>query len=352
MVILQAPACVTGLNQTIRFNMFSTQPRNCALIGSIPSGIFSGDGTPLPGLGRGMPGKPGAPIDGTKLVGHFDPNNTGTVVGAEYKNLVVGQEHLNIRNGMSYTTGFVDGRGFWSETSGTDLFRLTRYFEADGTDDFLGPLDATNYGDAETGLALNFEGSWTVCMWVNFAEQAWNDSGSMMFSCGPQQPSLNWGGVAAYAFQTGYNYDFGEQASSVSSKTYIKTIEKERWYFVAYEQNGARNIENTAESWTIAVDGKIQGTKSDNGPFELNGENDPIYIGAKYSQYEVETDVYERNYEYAQSGTKFGKIMIYSGNIGINRIIQNYMATREDYNRHSGEKNQYFVENPNDTYAI
>ena len=66
----------------------------------------------------------------------------------------------------------------------------------------------------------------------------------------------------------------------------------------------------------------------------------------------MESDVIERSYEYAKSGTKYGKIMIYSGNIGINRIIQNYVATREEYNRHSGQKNQFFIEDPNDTFTI
>jgi hypothetical protein len=49
---------------------------------------------------------------------------------------------------------------------------------------------------------------------------------------------------------------------------------------------------------------------------------------------------------YARAGAKFGEIMVYSGDIGINRIIQNFMATRETYNRHSGEKNPYFIEGP------
>ncbi|SVE58439.1 uncharacterized protein METZ01_LOCUS511293, partial [marine metagenome] len=229
--------------------------------------------------------------------------------------------------------------------------RLTRYFEADGVDDYLGPVESLSYGE-ETGLNLHFEGSWTVCMWVNFPQQSWNNSGSIMFSCGPQSPSLSWGGFKAYAYQTGYNYDFAEQAGVTTSKTYLKTIESERWYFVAYEQDGSRYIENAAKSWTVAVDGKIQPLRNNAGPFNLEGDDTPIYIGASYSQYEVESDVIERNYEYARSGTKFGKIMIYSGNIGINRIIQNYVATREDYNRHSGQKNQFFEEDPNDTFSI
>ena len=143
MVVLPALVCVIGPNQTTRFNMFSTQPRNCALIGSIPSGIFSGDGTPLPGLGRAERGKLGAPIDGTKLVGYFAPNDTSTVVGAEYKNLVSDEyPHLVIHNGMSYNSGYVNGAGFHSETSGSADFRLTRYFEADGVDDYLGPTES------------------------------------------------------------------------------------------------------------------------------------------------------------------------------------------------------------------
>ena len=74
--------------------------RNCALIASIPSGIFSGDGTHLPGMGRqgGSLTAKGSPAtggeEGTKLVGYFSPNDTGTVVGATYENLVTGQKDL------------------------------------------------------------------------------------------------------------------------------------------------------------------------------------------------------------------------------------------------------------------
>ena len=199
--------------------------RNCALLGSIPSGMFSGDGTLLPGLcasGVRSKGDPNIlwggehstspPPIGTELVGYFNPHDTGTVFGSTYKNLVSGQSDLVIYNGMSYSSGYVNGAGFHSETSGTDLsnpkrfndspdFRLTRYFEADGADDFLGPLEATNYDDIETGLYLNYKGAWHVSMWVSFPEQSWEGSGSEMFSCGPQG-ILTWEGYVARMTET------------------------------------------------------------------------------------------------------------------------------------------------------
>ena len=321
--------------------------RNCALLGSIPSGMFSGDGTPLPGLGRagvGTVDKLGAPIDGTKLVGYFNPHDTGTVFGSTYKNLVSDQRDLAIYNGMSYTSGFVDGRGFWSETSG-DSSKLTRYFEADGVDDFLGPLEATNYGDTETGLYLNYEGAWHVSMWVNFPEQSWGYSGSEMFSCGSQGGN-DWEGYVARMRATGIEYDFAEQAFITTSASYIKPVEKNRWYFVSFENNGDVSIVDATDGFTIAVDGKVLPHASVAGPYGRKMKTDPIYIGASYEQYEVDSDVFERSYTHARAGAKFGEIMVYSGDIGINRIIQNFMATRETYNRHSGEKNPYFIEGP------
>lgn len=332
------------------------QARNCALIGSIPSGIFSGDGTHLPGMGRqgGSRTAKGSPVtgedEGSKLVGYFSPNDTGTVVGATYENLVTGQEDLFIYNGMSYTTGFVNGSGFWNETSGAD-FRLTRYFEADGVDDYLGPLEASNYEEQETGLFLNYSNSWAVCMWVNFPEQSWGGSGSDIFSCGPQGV-MDWEGYVARMSETGFNYDFAEQVGQTNSYSYIRPVEKDRWYFVSFENNGQSYLDDATNGFTIAVDGKILPHANVGGPYTRNMTNDALYVGASYSTYQVESDVFERNYSYARSGVKFGKIMVYSGDIGINRIIQNYVATREDYNRHSGEKNPYFMEDGGKTFTF
>jgi hypothetical protein len=343
--------------------------RNCALLGSIPSGMFSGDGTLLPGLcGSGVRSKgdpnvlwggehsTSPPPIGTELVGYFNPHDTGTVFGSTYKNLVSGQSDLVIYNGMSYTTGFADGRGFHSETSGAPCpgpekcvppkpgeYRLTRYFEADGVDDFLGPLEATNYDDTETGLYLNYKGAWHVSMWVNFPEQSWENSGSEMFSCGPQG-FMTWDGYVARMRETGIEYDFAEQAAQTTSSSYIKPVEKDRWYFVSFENNGDKSIDDATDGFTMAVDGKVLPHQNVGGPYNRKMKSDPIYIGASYTQYQVEADVFERSYMYARSGTKFGEIMVYSGDIGINRIIQNFIATRENYNRHSGEKNPYFIE--------
>ncbi len=339
--------------------------RNCALIASIPSGIFSGDGTHLPGMGRqgGSLTAKGSPAtggeEGTKLVGYFSPNDTGTVVGSTYKNLVTGQEDLSIYNGMSYNSGYVNGAGFHSDTSGTIFdgkpvpdhsLRFVRYFEADGVDDYLGPFEATNYEDQETGLFLNYSNSWSMCMWVNFPEQSWEGSGSDIFSCGPQG-ALTWEGYVARMSQTGFNYDFAEQVGQTNSYSYIRPVEKDRWYFVSFENNGQNYIDDATKGFTIAVDGKILPHANVGGPYTRNMANDALYIGASYSNYQVSEYEFERNYSYAKSGTKFGKIMVYSGDIGINRIIQNYVATREDYNRHSGEKNPYFIENK-DTFTF
>jgi hypothetical protein len=345
------------------FNGF--YPRNCALIASIPSGIFSGDGTHLPGMGRqgaDISNKGSAVIsgdDGTKLVGYFSPNDTGTVVGSTYENLVTGQKDLAIYNGMSYNSGYVNGAGFHSDTSGTIFdgkpvpdhsLRFVRYFEADGVDDFLGPLEATNYGDQETGLHLNYAGSWSVCMWVNFSEQSWEGSGSDIFSCGPQGV-MDWDGYVARMSQTGFNYDFSEQVGQTNSYSYIRPVEKDRWYFVSFENNGLTYLDDATEGFTIAVDGKVLPHATVGGPYSRQMKTDALYVGASYSTYQVDSDVFERNYSYARSGVKFGKIMVYSGDIGINRIIQNYVATREDYNRHSGEKNPYFVERAGKTFT-
>ena len=106
-----------------------------------------------------------------------------------------------------------------------------------------------------------------------------------------------------------------------------------------------------AQGWTIAVDGKVLPLHNANFAVDRVNEHFPLYVGASYSQYEADTDVWERVYDVARSGTKYGKIMVYSGDIGINRIIQNYVATREGYNRHSGEKNPYFVEGE-DTFTF
>jgi hypothetical protein len=153
--------------------------------------------------------------------------------------------------------------------------------------------------------------------------------------------------------QTGFNYDFYESFGlQTNSYSYIRPVEKDRWYFVSFENNGLSYMGDATKGFTIAVDGKILPHSNVGGPFYRNMENDALYVGASYSTYEdVDGDGFERSFSYAQSGAKFGKIMVYSGDIGINRIIQNYVATREDYNRHSGEKNPYFMES-HDTFTF
>jgi hypothetical protein len=361
--------------------MFITQPRNCALIGSIPSGIFEGDGSVLPKTS----GHSASDYGGTKLVGHFNPNDTGNVSGSTYNNLASGEMDLAIYNGMSYTTGFVNGAGFHSETSGVILdgkpifaedYRLVRYFESDGTDDFLGPMLSffEAYDDVpdiqETGLYLNAgegpnsdglggyqDDGWAMCMWVNFPQQAWSGllegeegAGSVLFSCGAEE-TIDDRSTRAHAHQTGFAYDFGQGATSAGTRTFIKPIEADRWYFVAYQNQGHRNLTYTDEGITIAVDGKVLPLKHElDSSLYKRGEANPIYIGAKYEEQQVGSDVFARSYVSSQLGTKFGMMFLYSGEIGINRIIQNYVATRENYNRHSGEKNAYFAEDPTDTY--
>jgi len=101
----------------------------------------------------------------------------------------------------------------------------------------------------------------------------------------------------------------------------------------------------------IAVDGKIFPLQNVPGPFTRAGDANPIYVGAHYQQHQIDTDIFARDYQSSQAGTKFGMMLLYSGEIGINRIIQNYIATRDMYNRNSGEKNQYFIEGE-DTFTI
>jgi len=221
---------VTGLRQTTRFNMFTTSPRICALIGSIPSGIFEGDGSILPKT----TGHAHADGGGTKLVGYFNPNDTGNVSGSTYNNLVSGEMDLAIYNGMSYGSGYADGRGFWSATSGASDYRLTRYFESDGTDDFLGPM-LSFYGGyipdiQESGLYINAgrgptnptggyqDDGWAMCMWVNFTKQSWEGSGNVLFSCGAQGV-LDDRSLLAHAKQTGFAYEFGCGAQRGETKT-------------------------------------------------------------------------------------------------------------------------------------
>jgi hypothetical protein len=349
--------------------MFITQPRNCALIGSIPSGIFEGDGSILPKT----TGHSTSDNGGTKLVGYFNPNDTGNVSGSTYNNLVSGEMDLAIYNGMSYTTGFVDGAGFWSETSGTLFdgkivdasdFRLTRYFESDGADDFLGPMLSFSEGYIpdvqETGLYLNAgdgpsphggyqNHGWAMCMWVNFPQQAWGTSGNVLFSCG--RDAMDDRSTLAYTLETGFAYQFGLGATYADTQTHIKPIEADRWYFVAYQNNGTRSFLYNDDGTEISVDGKILPLRHEYGEFLKQGRYAmPIYIGGYYEQYEIDPPLAERAYDVSKSGTKFGMMLLYSGEIGINRIIQNYIATRDMYNRNSGEKDPYFVESQ-DTFT-
>jgi len=342
--------------------MFNTFPRINALVASIPSGIYSGasghTGT-SPRLQKDSRAQNGGQDqDGTKLVGYFFPHDTGNVVDGVYKNLVADEDDLYIYNSMAYDSGYVNGAGYHSETSGTDLsnpkrfndspdFRLIRYFESDGTDDFLGPRNTGTAGYAgQSGIQLNWGESWTVCMWISLSGiRSPNEVGDPLFSAGDVDTDGD--GVYASTYNTGLNLNYMCTSSTeIDWYTDMKVIETGRWHFVAYEDHGGGNsLSATNQNWNVYIDGRMVPIHRDETSETSRTSRDNLYVGTYHYNYLFEGGDH-RTFAVASAETKFGTMMIYSGAIGINRIQQNYIATRDFYNRQSGQKNIWHAEDP------
>ena len=340
--------------------MFNTFPRINALVASIPSGIYSGASGHTgasPRLQKDSRTYGGQGEGGTKLVGYFFPHDTGSVVDGVYKNLVADEDDLYIYNSMAYNSGYVNGAGYHSETSGVVVddelihaedYRLIRYFEADGTDDFLGPRNTgtAGYSAGQSGVQLNWGDTWTVCMWISLSGiRSPNEVGDTLFSAGDIDADGD--GVYASTYSTGLNMNFMTTSSTQQEwYTDMKVIETGRWHFVAYEDHGGGNsLTTTSQNWNVYIDGRMVPIHRDATSDTSRTSKNNLYIGAYHWNYLLEGGDH-RTFAVASAETKFGTMMIYSGAIGINRIQQNYIATRAFYNRQSGQKNIWHAEDP------
>jgi hypothetical protein len=276
------------MRQGIRLMFFKGTYQTTSL-GNYQGEIYSGDGNIL------------SPT--CAIMGYWNPENFSGI-GALYENSVSGYNDLQLKNGIEFKSG-----------------ESPKNFESDGTDDYIGEV-AGAYGSS---FRVDLDVPWTVCMWVKFNTTQEDLAGwNPLFSIGEVTTS-NEGGFRLNELNTGYQYDVGND--SQSTNLHPDPPETGRWYFVSVV-DGKYNNTYVDKAFDIFIDGKYIIQDAGIMYNQLAAQIQDIRFGAYKESYDGFPDPI---YTTAKAGMKIGEIMVYSGNIGLSRVIQNYNATKLNY---------------------
>ena len=265
------------------------------LVTKTPDEIFSGDGTVM--------------SPQCQMRGYWNPEHYAGA-GIIYYNLVSGQRDLELKNGITFNSG-----------------ESPKCFQADGTDDYIGPVG----GNYNPKFTIDHGQPWSICLWVKFDVET-----GRMFS--PKNPIVEIGRVLPGSQTNGFVmsewlHSFYSQAGSFNQFVeYVRppTPKTGEWYFLGATKLGT-NGSHIYSDYDFYVDGRYTITQSNEGSsfqFAHALGLRELSLGRMNGEaVDGDTSVY------AAPGTKFGEVMVYSGNIGLSRMIQNYNATKEKYNK-------------------
>ena len=258
-------------------------------LGNHQGEIYSGDGNMLSNTCR--------------LMGYWNPENFSGI-GTVYENSVSGYNDLQLKNGIEFKSG-----------------ESPKNFQLDGTNDFIGEV-AGAYGSS---FKVDLAKPWTVCMRVKFKTTQEDLTGpSELFSIGEVVANRE-GGFKLSEVNTGYQYDAGNDTQTTN--LHPVPPETGKWYFISVV-DGKYDGTNIDKAFDISIDGKY--IIQDAGTIyyvHTDGFKD-IRFGAYKESYDGFPDPI---YTTAKDGLKIGEIMVYSGDIGLSRVIQNYNTTKSVY---------------------
>lgn len=265
--------------------------------------IFSGDGTVL--------------SNNCTIIGYWNPEHHYSGVGTTYYNQVTGYNdsysgnNLELKNGIAFNSG-----------------ESVKYFEVDGTDDYIGAVD-DGYGSQ---FVIDHGQPWSICVWVRFdvlGTAVLNSYLNPILEIGRTHEPNGGQGFTMVVTQEAFMSFLGiyNQYLIDEQPPQPKTGE---WYFLGATKLGPNTI-SARSDYDFYIDGRYTLANavgnSDSQFSYAEGVNDLIL--GRLHQYTYGMDAFF----YAKDGTKFGEIIVYSGNIGLSRMIQNYNATKEKYNK-------------------
>jgi hypothetical protein len=254
-----------------------------------------------------------------ELKGYWDPNNVESYAGTgiTYFNLVTGENNLELKNGISLTSGL---HGLKS-------------FLCDGTDDYIGAISSAYGSSFRVGLGQK----WSVCVWVKMGNGSFStiDDGSV----GRGNPIVSFGNLYEEGYEIiekpmggGSTPEWGTFIHGIHGSTdrqidYFGKIPNKTgtWYFVSADQvsEGDETLRDKVE---VSINGAYTEQFDHEAAFTNPGAATDMNIGFAWGQYSSTV-----NSGYAPEDFQFGEIMVYSGSIGNARIKQNYLATRDKY---------------------
>ena len=256
-------------------------------LGNSQGEIYSGDGNMLSNT--------------CAIIGYWSPENFSGI-GTIYENSVSGQNNLELKNGIEFKSG-----------------ESTKNFELDGTNDYIGSI-AGAYGSS---FKVDLGVPWTVCMWVKFntteEDLLWNP----LFSIGEVVAGSE-GGFTMHEMNTGFTYVPGVDTQE-EKLTQPPTPETGRWYFVSVIEGPGNAFVDKA--FDIFIDGKYIIQDGSVAYYTQTAGYKELLVGATKESY----DGFDPIYTMGKAGMKIGEIMVYSGNIGLSRVIQNYNTTKSNY---------------------
>jgi len=261
-------------------------------LGNSQGEIYSGDGNML------------SPT--CAIMGYWNPENFSGI-GTTYENSVSGQNDLDLVNGIYFNSG-----------------ESPKNFELDGTNDYIGPIGGA-YGSS---FKVDITEKWSVCMWVKFDTTEEDLTWNPLFSIGEINAGSE-GGFEMREANTGFQYDPANDTQSIELSR-PPVPETGRWYFMSVIEGnpGASFVD---KAFDVHVDGRyiIQDSEM-NYNVQTAGYKE-LMIGVQRASYEGFGTIYTT----AKAGLKIGEIMVYSGDIGLSRVVQNYNATKPKYNEDS-----------------
>ena len=283
-----------------------------ALMGSAPSsGIASG-------------GASGEAFVNWELKGYWDPNNVESYAGTgiTYFNLVTGENNLELKNGVSLTSGLHGLKSF--------LY--------DGTDDYIGAISSA-YGSS---FQINLGNKWSVCLWVKMGSGNFVTIDS--HTVGRANPIVSFGSL----YDEGYEvceipmgggstpewgtFTHGIHADEDRQIDYFGKIPNKTgtWYFVSADGVSEEDdqLRNKVE---VSINGAYTEQFDYEAVFQNPSETVDMNIGFVWGQGSPLDLPDTVNSGYAPEDFQFGEIIVYSGSIGSARIKQNYLATKDKY---------------------
>ena len=238
-------------------------------------------------------GRTGASIVTTNLIGNFDPGSVGSDANA-WDNLVDGGNNLRRYNGITHNAAGGNPADF----------------TFDGSDDYLGEA-SSGYGG--TAFTFNMSNAFTCCGWFKhnnathyaFAQKA-DTSNRWYLQIQNDEDVRLW--VEAAGSDTFWTMD--EFRHLIASGT---------WYYIAVSHDGSGN-------WKVYLNGGfLFSTSHSTQDSDAGTTRDPTGSPA------LEIGKRSIGTAYSSSGTKTGRVHIYSAQLSDSQIRQNFLASHDIY---------------------